>query len=141
MTVTQFQEKIAALREKAGMNPDIRWPIVYDQDEKGELFVDEAGAIFLADKRCNWVASHLNLETVENIRYKLWHGVSHIYVNFASGDSLEFRAMKLRNNRLVVLTDVNILRTEANARIADQLKASCDTGSEANENAVYVKVI
>lgn len=140
MTLVQFQERLQALREKSGMDADVLWPIVYDPDERGELFINEDGRLFVADKRSNWIESHLTLENVENTRFKVQYGVSYIYVNFASGDSVEFRNMKMRNNRRLVLTDLNIVKTEANADIAEALK-QCDTSSAVGRNAVYVKFL
>ena len=140
MTITEFQEKLNALRKKSGMDPDVQWPIVSDPDEKGEILLCEEGAFAFADKRSNWITSHLTVAGVENLRYKVQYGVSHIYINFSNGDSWEFRNMKMRNNRRVVLTDVNIVRTEANAELAELIKQQCDTSSTVGGNAVYVKL-
>ena len=140
MTLTEFNEKVLALREKAGMDPDIQWPIVCDSDERGEILIGEDGAFSFADKRSNWIASHLSLADVENVRYKAQYGVSPIFVNFATGDSLEFRNMKLRSNRRQVMVELNIVKTDANAETAELLREKCSVELGSNKNAVYVKL-
>jgi len=62
MTLNEFQNKLDELRVKSGMREDVFWPIVYDEDEIGEIFISENGRIFFADKLSNWVQSHLTVE-------------------------------------------------------------------------------
>lgn len=40
MTLQEFNEKLDSLRVKSGMREDVFWPIVYDEDEIGEILID-----------------------------------------------------------------------------------------------------
>lgn len=53
MTLLDFQNKLDELRVKSGMREDVCWPIVYDEDEIGEIYISQDGQIFFADKLSN----------------------------------------------------------------------------------------
>ena len=93
MTLLDFKNKLDELRAKSGMREDVFWPIVYDEDEIGEIFISEDGKLFFADKLSNWLESHLTVEAVSNIRYKSVNSANKterdIYINFASGDYIK----------------------------------------------------
>lgn len=138
MTIAEFQERIDALREKAGMRPDILWPIVLDSDEMGEIWLREDGRIFLSDKLSNWVESHLTLEQVSNLRFKADpNGKREIYVNFTTGDCIKMHTWK---KNTVVYTAVTIQKTEENAETADALKAGCECYDNLRGNTIFVNI-
>jgi len=115
MTLNGFQNKLDELRVKSGMREDVFWPIVYDEDEIGEIFISENGRIFFADKLSNWVQSHLTVESVSNIRYKSINSANKterdIYINFDSGDFIKIHNWKKNS---IIYTSVSMLKTEEN---------------------------
>lgn len=141
MTLLDFKEKVNALWAKSGMREDVFWPIVYDEDEIGEILVSENGQILFADKCSNWVESGLLLEQISNIRYKNIETPNRtdrdIYINFASGDYIRMRNWKKNS---IVYTTVALLKTEENSAFIDQLKESCECYDNARGNSFYVTI-
>lgn len=78
----------------------LSWPFVYDEDEAGEIYVDDNGVFWFADSFSNWVESPLRLSDVVNLRYaKSFEepGIdndeedpseSSIYIHFSSGECI-----------------------------------------------------
>lgn len=141
MTLLDFQEKLNALWIKSGMREDVFWPVVYDEDEIGEILIREDGQIFFADKCANWVDSGLSLDDVSNLRFKSVETPNRtdrdIYINFTSGDFIKMRNWKKNS---IVYTTVAMLKTEENGAFVDQLKESCECYDNARGNSFYVTV-
>lgn len=139
MTVVEFTEKLNALWAKSGMREDVYWPVVYDEDEIGEVLVKEGGEIFFADKCSNWVDSGLTLDDVSNLRYKSIETPNRadrdIYINFVSGDFIRMRNWKKNS---VVYTTAALLKTEENADFIDQLKEKCECYDNVRGNSFYI---
>lgn len=141
MTILAFQEKLAALRAKAGMREDVCWPIVYDADEIGEILIDEEGKFFFSDKISNWVESHLTLDGISNLRFMVNTNAGKadrdIFINFRSGDSIKLHNWK---KNTTIYTSVTVLKTEENAAIADALKEQCECYDNVRGNTLYVTI-
>lgn len=141
MTLLDFQNKLDELRVKSGMREDVCWPIVYDEDEIGEIYISQDGQIFFADKLSNWVESHLAVESVSNIRYKSINSANKterdIYINFASGDYIKMHNWKKNS---VIYTSVSMLRTEENGEFVDKLKESCECYDNIRGNTFYITI-
>lgn len=141
MTLQEFKEKVNALWAKSGMREDVFWPIVYDEDEIGEILIDENGKIFFADKCSNWMDAHLNVAEISNLRYKCVETPNRtdrdIYINFNSGDFIKMRNWKKNS---IVYTTAAILKTEENEAFIEQLKDSCECYDNARGNSFYITV-
>ena len=141
MTLVEFKEKINAMWAKSGMREDVFWPVVYDEDEIGEILVREDGQICFADKCANWVDSKMTLEDISNIRYKSIETPNRtdrdIYINFSSGDYIRIRNWKKNS---VVYTTAALLKTEENEAFVDQLKLNCECYDNARGNAFYITI-
>ena len=141
MTLLEFKEKLNALWAKSGMREDVFWPIVYDEDEIGEILICEDGRILFADKCSNWVESGLTLDAVSNLRYKSIETATRadrdIYINFNSGDFIKMRNWKKNS---IVYTTAAMLRTEENAEFIDGLKDSCECYDNTRGNSFYITV-
>ena len=141
MTLQEFNNKLDALRIKSGMREDVNWPIVYDEDEIGEIYISQEGQLFFADKMSNWVQSHLTVDAVSNIRYKSIENANKserdIFVNFESGDYIKLHNWKKNS---IIYTSVAVLKTEENEAIVDQLKESCECYDNIRGNTLYVTV-
>ena len=141
MTLQDFQNKLDELRVKSGMREDVYWPIVYDEDEIGEIYISQDGQFFFADKLSNWVESHLTVESVSNIRYKSINSANKterdIFINFASGDYIKMHNWKKNS---IIYTSVSILKTDENADYVDTLKESCECYDNIRGNTFYVTV-
>lgn len=139
MTVVEFTEKLNALWAKSGMREDVYWPVVYDEDEIGEVLVKEDGQLLFADKCSNWVNSGLTLADVSNLRYKTIETPNRadrdIYINFVSGDFIRMRNWKKNS---VVYTTAALLKTEENADFIDQLKEKCECYDNVRGNSFYI---
>lgn len=137
----EFQNKLEELRVKSGMREDVNWPIVYDEDEIGEIYITEDGRIFFADKLSNWVESHLTVEAVSNIRYKSINSANKserdIFINFVSGDYIKMHNWKKNS---VIYTSVSMLKTEENGALVDNLKESCECYDNIRGNTFYVTI-
>ena len=141
MTLLELKEKVNALWEKSGMREDVFWPIVYDEDEIGEILIREDGGIFFADKCSNWVDSRMSVENISNLRYKTIETPGRsdrdIYINFASGDFIKMRNWKKNS---IVYTTVAVLKTEENADFVDGLKENCECYDNVRGNSFYITV-
>ena len=141
MTILEFQEKLTGLRAKCGMREDVMWPIVYDEDEIGEILVCEDGKICFADKMSNWLDSHLTMQDVSNIRYKSVETATRsdrdIFINFSTGDYIKMHNWKKNS---VVYASATMLRTEENAEFVDQLKERCECYDNIRGNTFYVSI-
>lgn len=141
MTLLEFKEKVNALWAKSGMREDVFWPIVYDEDEIGEILINENGQIFFADKCSNWVDSCMNVDEISNLRYKSVETPNRtdrdIYINFASGDYIKMRNWKKNS---IVYTTVALLKTEENETLVEQLKESCECYDNARGNSFYITI-
>ena len=141
MTLVDFKEKVNALWAKSGMREDVFWPIVYDEDEIGEILITEDGQIFFADKCSNWVDSRMNLSQISNLRYKSVETPNRtdrdIYINFTSGDFIKMRNWKKNS---IVYTTAAILKTEENGEFVDQLKESCECYDNVRGNSFYITI-
>ena len=141
MTLQDFQEKLNAMWAKSGMREDVFWPVVYDEDEVGELYVREDGMILFADKCSNWVESQMKLDDISNLRYKSIDTPNRterdIYINFTSGDFIKMRNWKKNS---IVYTTVSILKTEENGDLVDQLKEACECYDNIRGNSFYITV-
>ena len=141
MTQLEFNEKLDALRAKSGMREDVMWPIVYDEDEIGEILIREDGSICFADKMSNWVDSQLNVDHVTNIRYKTVETSNRsdrdIFINFSTGDYIKMHNWKKNS---VIYTSAAILKTEENAAFVDQLKDRCECYDNIRGNTFYVTI-
>ena len=139
MTIQEFKEKLDALWAKSGMREDVFWPVVYDEDEIGEILIREDGRIFFADRRANWVDSRLTLNDISNLRYKSIETPTRadrdIYINFESGDYIKMRNWK-RNS--IVYTTAAMLKTEENAEFIDRLKVVCECYDNVRGNSFYI---
>ena len=141
MTLLEFNEKLEALRAKSGMREDAMWPIVYDEDEIGEILIHEDGSILFADKMSNWVESRLNVADVLNIRYKAVETTNRsdrdIFINFSTGDFIKMHNWKKNS---VIYTSASILKTEENAEFVDELKERCECYDNIRGNTFYVSI-
>ena len=141
MNLLEFKEKVNALWAKSGMREDVFWPIVYDEDEIGEILIDENGKFFFADKCSNWVDGCMNVEDISNVRYKSVETPNRtdqdIYINFNSGDYIKMRNWKKNS---IVYTTVAILKTEENEAFVDQLKESCECYDNVRGNSFYITI-
>ena len=141
MTLLEFKEKVNALWAKSGMREDVFWPIVYDEDEIGEILIKEDGQIFFADKCSNWVDSRMNLSQISNLRYKSVETPNRtdrdIYINFTSGDFIKMRNWKKNS---IVYTTAAILKTEENGEFLDGLKESCECYDTVRGNSFYITI-
>lgn len=141
MTLQKFQNKLEELRAKSGMREDVYWPIVYDEDEIGEILICEDGRLLFADKLSNWVDSRFTVENVSNIRYKSFNTANKserdIYINFASGDYIKMHNWKKNS---IIYTSVSILKTDENADYVGTLKESCECYDNIRGNTFYVTV-
>lgn len=141
MTLVEFKEKVNALWAKSGMREDVFWPIVYDEDEIGEILINENGQIFFADKCANWVDSRMNVSDISNLRYKSVETPTRtdrdIYINFTSGDFIKMRNWKKNS---IVYTTAAILKTEENGEFLDGLKESCECYDNARGNSFYITI-
>ena len=141
MTLLEFQEKVNALWAKSGMREDVFWPIVYDEDEIGEILIREDGGIFFADKCANWVDSRMNVAEISNLRFKTVETPTRadrdIYINFASGDFIKMRNWKKNS---IVYTTAAMLKTEENAAFVDALKEACECYDNVRGNSFYITV-
>lgn len=141
MTLQEFNEKLDALRIKSGMREEVFWPIVYDEDEIGEILVREDGSICFADKLSNWVESRLSVDAVSNIRFKSYETGTRserdIFVNFVSGDFIKIHNWKKNS---IIYTSAAMLKTEENAEFVDQLKERCECYDNIRGNTFYVTV-
>lgn len=137
MERARFRQLLIELHEKSGMDAFLTWPFVFDEYEKGTILVDEKGQFWLADKRSNWLPTHLNLSMIDNLRYVRSFdepcidgdemdmedvAQSGIYINFASGENI-----KLWNfhDSYDVSTELKLLKTDENAETLENLKSSC----------------
>lgn len=141
MTLQEFNDKMNDLRLKSGMREDVYWPIVYDEDEIGEVLIREDGRIFFADKLSNWRESHLSLDAVSNIRYRKVDmpnkAERDIYVNFSSGDFMKIHNWKKNS---IIYTSVTVVKTEENGQLIDELKDSCECYDNIRGNTFYITV-
>ena len=141
MTLVDFKEKLNAMWAKSGMREDVFWPIVYDEDEIGEVLIQENGQIFFADKCSNWVDSRMNVEDITNLRYKSVETATRtdrdIYINFTSGDYIKMRNWKKNS---IVYTTVAMLKTEENGEFVDQLKEACEYYDNIRGNSFYITI-
>ena len=141
MTLQEFNEKLDVLKVKAGMREDVFWPIVYDEDELGEILIREDGQIWFADKHANWVESRMSVEDVTNIRYKRYETPNrserNIFVNFTSGDFIKIHNWKKNS---IVYTDVYMAKTEENAAFVDELKTACECYDNNRGNTFYITI-
>lgn len=132
MELIVFRKKLKELHEKSGMDEFIDWPFVYDIDEKGKIYIDEAGSFWFSDNCYNWVESHLNLGDVVNLRYVKCHeegGIdnvdeyevseSNIYIHFSSGESIW---LWNRHETFSVEIYVNLERNEYNSKIIEDIQ-------------------
>ena len=58
MELSIFRSKLRELHEKSGMDAFLEWPLVYDADECGKIFVDENGTFYFSDSREDWISSY-----------------------------------------------------------------------------------
>lgn len=141
MTILEFKEKLDGLRAKSGMREDVFWPIVYDEDEIGEILVRENGRIYFADKLSNWLDSRLSLEEISNIRYKCIETASRsdrdIYITFNSGDFIKIHNWKKNS---IVYTSAAMLKTEENSIFVDDLKERCECYDNIRGNTFYITI-
>ncbi len=141
MTLQEFNDKMNDLRLKSGMREDVYWPIVYDEDEIGEVLIREDGRIFFADKLSNWCESHLSLDAVSNIRYRKVDmpnkAERDIYINFSSGDFMKIHNWKKNS---IIYTSVTVVKTEENGQLIDELKESCECYDNIRGNTFYITV-
>ena len=141
MTIVEFNEKLDGLRVKCGMREDVMWPIVYDEDEIGEILIREDGRIYFADKLSNWVDSHLNLADVSNIRFKTVETSNRadrdIFINFSTGDFIKMHNWKKNS---VIYTSAAMLKTEENAAFVDELKERCECYDNIRGNTFYISI-
>lgn len=130
MELDFFREKMRELHEKSGMDWFLDWPLVYDEDEVGNIYINSAGTFFFADSNSNWSESHLNLNDVLNLRYERAFeegGIdnedddpseSSIYINFVSG---EYIWLWNQHDTYSVESTVRLTKTDCNAQFIESL--------------------
>lgn len=135
MDLLEFQRKLQMLHTKSGMDCFVDWPFVYDEDELGRIYVDQHGTFWFTDQHSNWIASHLNLCNIENMRYsKVFEepGIdfdedmpvaeSSIYIHFLDGNSVFLHNFA---ETFTVKVYVYIKGNETNLSTINKLKEAC----------------
>ena len=69
MQVEEFKNKFAEIYKKAEMEC-YDYPIVFDEDEDGDIYLSSDGTFYFSDKCSNWINSTLGLKDYANIRMK-----------------------------------------------------------------------
>ena len=103
MLLDEFKAKIKEVYEKSEADSFVEWPLVYDEDEEGTIFIDDDGDIFFLDLQMNWIKSHLNINNISKITFAKAYedpfyevdendepSESTIRINFKSGESICF---------------------------------------------------
>ena len=142
MERTYFRKMLIELHKKSGMDQFLDWPFVFDEDENGKILVDDEGQFWFSDERSNWVATHLDLSKVENLRFARCFdepGIdgdefdiedvreSSIYINFVSGDHLWLHNWHETYN---VTISPTFVKTDENVGIIDNLLIACKSQFE-----------
>lgn len=135
MLLQEFREQLKKVYALSKMNADVSWPFVYNEYEKGDIFVDEDGNFYFADKNSNWLESPFRLSGIVNLRCKKWYkegGIdidgeepseSDIWIHFHSGEHIWINS---GNESGIFQIFVSVHKNEENSRIVEGLKRCCE---------------
>lgn len=135
MLLYEFREQLKKVYVLAQMDADASWPFVYNEYEKGDIFVNEDGVFNFADKNSDWIESPFRLSGIANLRYAKGYekkGIdingkkpseSDIWIHFLSGEHIWINS---KNESGILQIFVSVHKNEGNSQMVEELKHRCE---------------
>ena len=135
MILHEFREQLKKVYALSQMDADESWPFVYSEYEKGDIFINEDGIFYFADKNSNWIESPFRLSGIANLRYAKGYeekeididgedpSESDIWIHFLSGESIW---MCSENEIGAFQIFVTVQKNEENSQMVEKFKRCCE---------------
>lgn len=136
MDFEEFEAKIKEVYEKSEADPFVDWPVVYDEDEDGLIFVNsEDGFIYFLGSNCVWYKSPLNIDKILKISFSKDYEVpfyevdednepdeSSIFISFESGEIVWLHNW---HESYEIDITVEFIKNDNNQAVIDEIVQNC----------------